>query len=228
MRNSIQLLLVAFCLFLAGCFTVSETEYPQVAVSKLPAGKDIRVQLAGFDASVTTYAAVFGYETVMVRHPGYGWRHGYYYPATVSTTSYVPQVSATKAFIDRATDLLEKGGFVLQTTDPQYRVEVRFDGPYSDNAAIGKAVAWGVLTLLTADYTERSWSARLKIYDVKTGKVIFSNEYEQPYEVLVWGPIPIFSPAGSSKNDSNVMQSWALTALTDRAIADVSSFLCRQ
>ena len=54
---------------------------------------------------------------------------------------------------------------------------------------------------------------------------MFHHDYSQRYEVAVWGPLPILSPAGSSKNTFNAMQSWCLTALTDRVMADTAAFL---
>ena len=89
----------------------------------------------------------------------------------------------------------------------------------------GMKALWLVLSILTADYSAETWTAKVKIYDNKTGKMVFHRDYSQLYEVTVWGPLPIFSPAGSSKNTANAMQSWCLTALTDRVMADATAFL---
>jgi hypothetical protein len=71
MKNRI---FVAFALMvLCGCWTISETPYPKVIMSKVPDGKDIAVQLAGFEASITTYVPIYGYETIVTPH--YGYRH---------------------------------------------------------------------------------------------------------------------------------------------------------
>ena len=75
----------------AGCFTLHESEYPRTENASA-GGKDIKVQLSGFEASVTTYTAVYGYETVYT-HGGYHrYRRGggYWWPTTVATETYVP------------------------------------------------------------------------------------------------------------------------------------------
>ena len=84
---------------------------------------------------------------------------------------------------------------------------------------------WMLLSVLSADYSVQTWSATMKIYDNKTGRLAFHHDYSQRYEVTVWGPLPILSPSGSSKGTFGAMQSWCLNALTDRAMADAASFL---
>ena len=127
--------------------------------------------------------------------------------------------------VRRATDTLEKCGYILQTTTPKYRVEVKFSGPFVSDGEVAEAAAWSLFSILTADYGVQTWSARLKIHNLTTGKVELFKDYTQKYESLVWGPIPIFSPAGSDKSNYNMMQSWCLTALTDLAMADATAFL---
>ncbi len=210
--------------FLAGCFTVSETEYPLVNQTALAKERSLPVQLAGFEASITSYVPVYGYETVLA--PGPGPRHRrHLYATTIATETYIPQVNNTTAFLDRATDTLEKCGFTLQTTRPQYRIEVKFSGPFVSGSENAASLAWTLFTAFTTDYGVQTWTARMKIYDNVTGKVCLFRDYTQKYEAYVWGPLPIFSPAGSDKCSYNVMQSWCLTALTDRAMADATAFL---
>ena len=81
------------------------------------------------------------------------------------------------------------------------------------------------MSILSADYSVQTWTAKVKGYDNKTGKLVFHRDYSQRYEVAVWGPLPLLSPAGASKNTAKAMQSWCLTALTDRTTADVTAFL---
>ena len=88
--------------------------------------------------------------------------------------------------------------------------------------------AWTIFSLLTADYGVHTWTAKLKVYDVDTGKLLMHCDYSERYSALVWGPIPLFSPAGSDKTSANSMQSWCLMALTDRAMADATAFLASQ
>lgn len=223
MKTKFIFILLAVLSF-TGCFTISETQFPEVVQTSLSPDKNLNVQLSGFEATVTTYIPIYGYETVYTSTPGcYRRRHGHL--TTVATETYVPQVNNTKAYIDRATDALEKCGYTLQTTTPQYRVDVTFSGPFVSNSESAESLAWTLFSLLTADYGVQTWSARMKIYDISTGKVCLFKDYTQKYESYVWGPIPIFSPAASDKSNYNYMQSWCLTALTDRVMADATKFL---
>lgn len=209
---------------LAGCFTISETQFPDVVNTSVATNKNINVQLSGFEATVTTYIPVYGYETIYTSTPGCH-RRRHFHATTVSTETYIPQVNKTSAYIDRAMDILEKSGFTLQTTTPQYRIDVTFSGPFVSAGESASSAAWILLSCFTADYGVQTWSARLKIYEISTGKVCLYNDYSQKYESLVWGPIPLFSIAGSDKSNYSYMQSWCLTALTDRVMADATTFL---
>lgn len=217
----------AVCAALTGCFTVRETEYPVTQVTALPQGRELKVQVAGFDAMITSYVPVYGYETVVSPHYGpYG--HYHYGVATVATETLVPQASPTTVFRDRAMELLEKGGYMLRAPQPRFQVEVQFSGPFSEDGDSWKSFAWNLFTVFTADQAKQTWSAKLRIHDLQTGKLVLFKDYVQVYDVLVWGPIPIFSPGGSSKTRFNTMQSWCLTALTDQAVADATAFLAGQ
>lgn len=211
---------------LAGCFTLKESEFPETAMTSSPQGREVSVKLQGFEATVTDYAAVYAYDTVWV--PGrprgrYGWRPGHY--ATVTSSTYVPQVRATEYFLERARTNLESSGYITRAQQPDYLVDVAFGGPFVTDSERGMEALWLILSVFTADSSVQTWTAKVKIYDNRTGKMVFHRDYSQRYEVLVWGPLPIFSPAGSSKNSSNAMQSWCLTALTDRTTADITAFL---
>jgi len=186
---------------------------------------DIKVQLAGFEASVTTYEVVYGYETAYRYHYGYRRHYGYWGPSTVMTEMYVPQTRPTSSYIDRATEILELNGFNPKTDKPEYRIEVKFDGPFVSDSERAAEAAWTIFSLLTADYGVHTWTAKLKIYEVATGKLLMHYDYSERYSALVWGPIPLFSPAGSDKTSSGSMQRWCLMALTDRAMADATAFL---
>lgn len=221
-----KILSLSAVVLLAGCFTVKETGFPQTSVTALPEGKEVSVKLQGFQATVTDYMAVYGYDTVWVSgrpHGRYGWRPGHY--ATVASSTYVPQVRTTDFFLSRASTGMESAGFVTKAQQPDYLVEVEFGGPFVTDSEYGVKALWMILSIFSADYSVQTWTAKLKIYDNKTGKMVFHHDYSQRYEVAVWGPLPIFSPAGSSKNTASAMQSWCLTALTDRTVADASAFL---
>lgn len=219
------ILIWAFALC-AGCFTFKETPYPQTDVISLPDGKDLAVELKGFKAMVTEYIPIYGYDTVWVEggpRGRYGWMPGHY--RTMTSSAYIPQTSESDVFMQRARTLAESSGFTTMAPQPDYVVETTFSGPYITDAERGVAALWTVLSVLSADYSVQTWKATLKIYDNKTGKLVFHQDYSQRYEVTVWGPLPILSPAGSSKNTFNAMQSWCLTALTDRVMFDAASFL---
>lgn len=224
--------LLAMPLLLAGCWTVRETDFPEVASGKLSSGSEIRVQLAGFDATVTSYLPVYGYATVSTwDNSWYGWhgrRHyGGFRTETVSTTDFVPQVARTSAYRDRAADALEKGGCILQAAEPKYRIEVRFDGPFGEDGDGWAKFGWMVCTIFTANYDAQTWTAKLKIHDCTSGKLLYEKDFSQHYEAVVWGPIPIFSPGSSEKTSNGYMQHFCLSALTDRAVADALAYLGR-
>ncbi len=211
---------------LSGCFTLKETPYPQTAAISVPEGKNLSVQLRGFKALMTEYASLYGYDTVWVAGRPYGrhgWRPGYY--QTVMSTTYVPQVMETDVFAMRAKTLAESSGFITMAERPDYIVETTFSGPFVGSDESSVRALWLVLSLFSADYMTQTWSAKLKIYDNSTGKLVFHRDYSQRYEVAVWGPIPFFSPAGSSKNTFNAIQSWCLTALTDKVMSEAAAFL---
>ena len=211
---------------LSGCFTVKETAYPQTTVTALPENKSISVKVQGFAATVMDYAAIYGHETVWVsgRPRGHhGWTPGHY--ATMTSSTYVPQLRTTDFFLNRASTGMEMAGYVTKAQQPDYVVSVDFGGPFVSDSERGIEALWLILSIFTADYSVQTWTAKLKIYDNKTGKVVFHHDYSQRYEVAVWGPLPILSPAGSSKTAVNAMQSWCLTALTDRVTADATAFI---
>lgn len=218
-----RILLAAALAACAGCFTLYETDYPTVQMSAA-GGREVSVQLAGFEATVTTYLPVYGYATHY--HYGYGYRRGGYWgPTTVATETYLPQTQATSAYRDRATETLETSGFNLRSEKPDFRVEVKFTGPIVTDEDRAVAAAWTLLSALSADYGVQAWTAKLKIYDVATDKLVMHHDYTERYQAVVWGPIPLFSPSGSDKTSNNAIQSWCLTALTDRAMADATAFL---
>lgn len=226
MQTSAKIATVAAAVTLAGCFTLSHTEYPRTAMSRPADGRDVAVALGGFDAVITSYVPVYGYETVY--RPGGFRRRPFGYYETYSTTTYYPQANQTTAFIERAQDLLEKGGFTVSPTGAAYRVEVRFDGPYVTDGERTAQALWLVLSALSADYGVQTWTAQLRIYDAASNKLVMSNDYTQRYQAVVWGPFPIFSPACSDQTEHNTMQCWCLNALTDRAMADASAFMSAQ
>ena len=216
-------------LALAGCWTVRETPPPEAIVVRLPEGKDLKVQVAGFDAIVTTYETAYGYTTVSGFEPYYDYRGRYrgsaYGTTTYSTTSYLPRTESTPFYRNRATDALERAGCIVQATDPKYRIEVRFDGPFDESGDFWATVGWSVCTIFTADFGAQNWSAKLKIHDLSSGKLVHEKDFDVRDEAVVWGPVPIFSPACASRTSGGVMKDNCLNALTDLAVAEAVSFL---
>lgn len=213
----------------AGCFTLKETPYPETAVTALPEGKELSVQLKGFRAFVTEYVPIYSYDTIWVdSYPRgrYGWAGGHY--RTMTSSTYIPQTSESGMFAQRAKTLAESAGFTTMAPQPDYVLETTFGGPFVTDGERGVEALWMLLSVFSADYSVQTWTAQTKIYDNKTGKLVFHHEYSQRYEVTVWGPLPLLSPAGSSKNTFNAIQSWCLTALTDRVMADAAAFLVQK
>lgn len=213
---------------LAGCLTVSQSEYPAVELTPAPA-ESPAVAISGFEATVTTLQPIYGYATVWGSNPGY-YRHGHYYrgwdyPQTVSTTTYVPQTQLTTAYAEKAQDGLEKAGFVVSATNAACCVNVRFAGPHVTDGDRTAEFFTMVLTAFTLDRTTESWTAQLKITDQASGRVIFTQDYTQDYVASAWGLVPIFGPLSSDVVQSGYIKNWCLSALTERATADATAFL---
>lgn len=213
---------------LVGCFTVSQSDYPQVEMTSASETTP-PVALSGFEATVLTFMPIYGYSTfwesapATYRHGRY--YHGYDYPTTVSTTTYIPQEQLTPAYFLRAQDALENAGFIVSPTNATRQVNVRFSGPVVTDGDRTATFASMLFSALTAEYSSERWSAQLKITDVATGRVVFNREYVQDYSACAWGPIPLFSPIASETVSSSYIQDWCLKALTDRTMADASAFL---
>ena len=221
------------CLALAGCFTLKQTEMPQVQTTRAPEGRDVKVAVAGYATTITDYVPVYGHQTVYVDHgPHYGrhgrryWGGGHY--ETVTSETLVPQVRASDAFIARAQTQLEDAGFLVRAPAPDYTVEVTFGGPFVSDDERAVELAWMLCSVLSAEYSTQTWTARLRIYDAKTGRVALAREFSQKYEDCVWSPLFFIGLAGYTENAFNYMQSWCLTALTDRTVAEATAFLAAQ
>ena len=210
---------------LAGCWTFSTTEYPAAQLLQAPADTNVTVSVTGFDALRAFYRGVFTYDTVYV--PGYYGRHycrpGYV--ATVPSQHYIADAAPTDAFRVRALDLLERAGYVVGAPTPDWTVNVVFGGPAKDGGDMAAGAAWMIGTLFFCDYEAVSWTAQLRVRDNRTGRLVLSHDYVQRYETKVFGLIPLFGIASCQESSFDYMQSWCLSALTDRAVADVTAFL---
>ncbi len=213
---------------LAGCLTVSQTDYPVVEMAKAPEAAPA-VALSGFEAKVTRFVPIYGYATVWGGGPGYyhrGHYHpGYLYPETVSTTTYVPQTEMSTAYVEKAQNILEKEGYVLSSTNAAYVIDVKFTGPSVTDEDRLSEFASILFTATLADRTSAAWSARLKVTETATGRVRLSQDYVQPYTAWSVGLIPLFAPISAETVQDDYIQNWCLSALTDRALADATAWL---
>lgn len=228
-----RLILLMPVLLLAGCFTVRQTEMPVSQMTRAPEGRDVKVALSGFAALLTEYIPVYGYETVYVDrgwHGRRGRRGGWYggHFETATTETLIPQTRANEAFRMRAQSILEENGFLLRATPSDYTVDVTFEGPFVSSSETAAEWAWMLCSVLTTEYSVQTWTAKLKVYDNKTGRVIFHEDYSQKYEDLVFSPLFFIGLAGYTENTYNYMQNWCLTALTDRAMAAATAFLAQR
>jgi len=227
--------LVAFILpvlLLAGCFTLHRTEGTPVSMTRAPDGKDVKLSVSGFAATITEYIPVYGYQTGYVDGGWYGrrgrrggWYGGHY--VTTTTETLIPQIKASEAFLRRAQAHFEEQGFLLRAAPADYTVDVTFDGPFITASEQAVEWAWMLCSILSAEYSTQTWTAKLNIYDNKTGRIIFHRDYKQKFEDVVWSPLFFVGLAGYTENTFNYMQSWCLSALTDRACADATAFLAK-
>lgn len=228
-----RLILLMPVLMLAGCFTISQTEMPVTQMTRVPEGRDVKVALSGFAALLTEYIPVYGYETVYVDrgwHGRRGRRGGWYggHFETATTETLIPQTRANEAFRLRAQSILEENGFLLRAAPSDYTVDVTFTGPFVSSSETAAEWAWMLCSILTTEYSVQTWTAKLKVYDNKTGRVIFHEDYSQKYEDLVFSPLFFIGLSGYTENTYNYMQNWCLTALTDRAMASATAFLAQR
>ncbi|MBQ1568348.1 MAG: hypothetical protein IIZ70_00410 [Kiritimatiellae bacterium] len=226
-KSSLKACAAVVAVALAGCFTLTQSDYPAVQASK--PGPVSAVHLTGFEATVTRFVPIYGYATVWNSTPGYYHRGHYHpgwtYPETVSTTSYIPDTRLTTAYVEKAQEAFESAGWTVGSTNATVVVDVAFSGPsVSDSDAVNEFFIM-LFTAFTVDRTRDVWSARLKITDAASGKVLFMNRYEQEYTATVFGLVPIFSPLSADVVQGGYIKNWCLSALTDRAVADATAFL---
>ena len=217
------LLLLAF--LAEGCWTFNETPFPSVEIAEAPAGTNLTVAVTGFAATLTDYATVHEYHTIYV--PGYAgrryYRPGYY--ETVPTVAYVPQSRPTDTFQRRAKDEFEKAGFAVGASVPDFTVDVEFTGPIVTTGDSMKQIGWILCSVFFCDYNTATWTAKLRVRDNRTGRLVFHRDYAQRYETNSFGLIPLFGISACPDTSMSYIQSWCLGALTDQAVADTASYL---
>ena len=224
MKTNTLLVASVFSILFAGCWTISETEYPNVEVARLPKGKTVSVAFDGFAADVRKYMPVEGHEQMVTnaadRIDG---------PCVKDNNStnmyYMSRNTVARKLIDRASVGMERKGFDIKVHHPQYVVKMDFDGPVERDCDVLKQIGLGVCTLLTAEKEAETWTGHLQVFDYSNKKQVFERYYTNDYSVTVWGPIPVASPACHERITPSACNSWVLTAMTDEAIADASKFL---
>ncbi len=222
-----RIALVMLPLFCAGCLAFNQTEFPKVAVTAAAgAAEKLTLAVNGFETAVTEVETIESFSSVYV--PGYYGRHHYRpgYYELVPSVAYVSQSRVTDVFLKRARERFEDAGYSVSTgaAVPDYAIEVSFAGPIVSNGDVWSSVAWNLFTVFLFDYTGVEWTAKLRIRDNKTGKVVLSHEYQQRYEAHAAGLIPLFSIASCDETRAQYAQFWCLGALTDRAVADATAF----
>lgn len=219
---------VATAALVCGCWTFGKSEYPAVATTSAT-GNASKLMLAvnGYETVVSSYEVMHGYSTVF--YPGYCGRHCYYpgYYGVEPTFAAVRCPHASDMFLKRARELFDDAGFSQASGSavPDYTVEVNFGGPMTDSGDVWKSVAWMVCTAFLCDYDAVEWSAKLRIRDNRTGKIVFKHDYVQRYESNAFGLIPLFSIGSCEELQNDYEQGWCLAALTDRTVADATAFL---
>ena len=232
MKNRVMLLAAAVLVTaLSGCFTVYETEYPEVVFSKVSGDKKVAVE--GFMATVVTYIPVYSTSTTFVDHgPRPHYRHHRHYGpgpgpmlATTSTETLIPQVNTTDVYLRRVQSRLEEAGCILRSNPAKYVVSGEFGGPFDPPGANWRRAGIDLCTALFALYDTSSYTLAVKVYDQDTGKPLFAQNYEQTYAATGFSPLWLLGLMAYDNITTSFQHGWCLNALTDRAMADVSAFM---
>ena len=226
MKKNFYIFFAIGAILLSGCWTFNETEYPSVECTRAKnSATNLTLAVTGFESVFVDYEAITGYSTVYVpsRHCRRHWLPGRY--ETVSTVTYVPTRRSTDIFLTRARELFEQSGFLIGASVPAVSVEVRFEGPFSSSSDLNRSIAWALGTIFFCDYSAQEWTAKLRIRDNATGRLLFNRDYAQRYEANVFSLIPLIGPPACRETSPAQMQSWCLFALTERTVADATAFL---
>lgn len=225
MRTNTLILALAVAGALSGCWTVSETEFPVVSTASAPVGKSVIVKFANFRTGVYDYKPVEGHETMQCAADAAEIKKEFQQDYVDSSMSWMLQKSASGTLVSRAISEFRRQGYVINPNRAKYMIEVSFKGPVLPDYDVLRQCGYYLCTLFTAENTKMTWSAELHVRNAKTDESLFSKSYDQEYEITTWGPLPLLSPCFSLKTSVNCASCWALTALTDRAIADATAFL---
>ena len=228
MKANTFLFASSVAVFLSGCWTVSETEFPVVTTTAAPSGKSIIVKLANFRTGVYDYKMVEGHETMQGPADKETVEKGFQQAYVDSKMSWMLQKSASGSLSSRAMVELRRQGFVVDPDRAKYMIEVEFKGPVLPDYDVLRMCGYYLCTLFTAENAKVSWSATLNVRDANTDESLFEKDYTQEYAITTWGPLPLLSPCFSLKTSGIYVNSWALTALTDAVIADATAFIAKR
>lgn len=228
MKTNTLLLVSAFAAVLSGCWTISETEYPVVSTTAAPSGKSVVVKLANFRTGVYNYKFVEDHETMQGAADPSTVKREFQQAFVDSSMSWMLQSSASGSLVSRAMTELMRQGYTIDPDKAKYQIEIAFKGPVWPEHDVLRQWGYYLCTLFTADNAKVTWSAQLQVRNAETDECLFSKDYTQEYEVMAWGPLPFLSPCFSLKTSVTHVNSWALTALTDVAIADASAFIANR
>ena len=221
MKINTLLVAGAISLLFAGCWTVSETEYPDVEVARMPKGKAVSVSFSGFEVELQKFVPVEGHEQMKTnaadRVDGPCVKDN-----NATNQFYMTRNTATRKLIDRASVGMERKGFEIKAKNAQYVVEMKYTGPFDRDYDAFKWLGLSVCTLFTADKNVQTWTGELRVYDRAAKKQVFAKSYTNEYSVSVWGPIPVASPACHPRITCTACGSAALSAMTDEAVSDAS------
>lgn len=226
MKTNTLLIAVSVSFIFSGCWTISESEYPDVEAARLPAGKAVSVSLSGFEVDLQKYVPVEGHEQMKTNAADR--TDGPCVKASSATNVfYATRNTVSSKLIDRVSIGLERKGFEIKAMKAQYVIDMKYEGPFDRDYDALKWIGLSLCTIFTADKNVETWTGRMRVFDCASRKEVFVKHYTNECSVAVWGPIPIASPACHPQITCTACSSWALTAMTDEAIADASKFLAK-
>ena len=227
MKVNTLLVAGAVSVVFTGCWTVSETEYPVVDVTQAPAGAPIKVRLENYRTGVYNYVPVEGHESMDPESGRTSAEEARRQQADMgdSTVAFGLQGTASGRIVSRSIAELERKGYKIDRTHPDYVISARFTGPEYYDYDMLRQLGYMICTLFTAEKSEVTWRAHLAVYNSDMTKVLHEKDFEQNYQTTVWGPIPIASPACNVKVTEHASSSWALTALSDQVLAEATAFI---
>jgi len=225
-----KLLSSVLLLGLVGCYTFSETEFPEVSITPVPAGKKVSVRLRSFRTGVfDKYIPVEGHETMI---PGGDAKDDAVLAQDadidVGLQWYLGQSPSVMVVVRSLNELKRKGYTIAPKDKRDFVIQATFSGPEFYDQDMWRVIGTTVCTLAMYEKNEVTWRAKMQVLDSTGEKVLLEKEYEQHYEASFGGPCPICSTAMHPMALERGVNSWAITALNDRLMADATAFIVKQ